>query len=556
MFELQSKVQDNSIGVNKPRKDWTSEDWSNFSKSNLNGGQWRSFYKLVNDSIDAGKDMDTVVKDAASQLGLDPEKASLKYALHNKKQNSKAIKEVPVSHDRGIIENEEQPAKPYESNKSNMVLLKGEHITTEQLFVDPASTMPSKYPIRLYDITDNPSELLRGGKFLETIPFIPIAKEYIKSKYGGGSFVVRELMPDGTEKLITDKNGHFMSSIEIGMTQEEFNRRALLRGQQAKDEASQIPKPQTPADKLVETIVAKAADTVLNPVHNSSDDPITLLSKMMNLSKELHTNGDSDSVRRLNDKMDEMQKLLVQAQVAVKDKEIEFLNKELQNKKVNASSSDVIKNIVTDVIKEYGLKKEDEEGVIMTALKTAARDQATVNKFLDIAGMTLLSIVSAVSKNPVNNNIQIPTQNTPALNPAPPVQAVQKPPEEVKQVEQDQVRDDTYYRKLNTSIIEQEVLKFVKIISTGSASYRQIEWILEGESIPLIYPEVINEINISINDAWKVQIPEQKQEFCNKVRNAFTKFPEPLKGILASEKGKIFIDNVINSYVLEEDNNG
>ena len=514
------------------------------------GRKWMIFYQEV-DEIGTDK-----LPEIASKYGLDVNTAIMKY---QQRQEKKALKnQTPIT-----------PAAPAQENKPAFTLVQfkpkseqpqvetervpSETPVVEQIFAEPTRTSPTKKPLKLYDITNDPSNLM-GGTFCEQISYLPISKEYIKGKYGGGVFIVRETQTDGKEALPVDSKGMPLAPIELAMTLEDQKRHMLAKeASQAIQQA--IPKDVTPAEKMmldVTTTVVKNALTPQAPV-----DPMAQLSQIITVMNQLRPpqTGLSEQDRLLNERLDKIQAQLGEAKEAVLKKEIEFLNQKIADKKINQSGAEVIKEVVTKTITEMGLKGSDEEeSWLATAFKTAAKSEATVNKALDILQGVGFAILQAVTKQPSTNGGQpVPEQKAISGTVTPPSQEQTKPAIEQPKTQQEQI---DHYRRLDKEQSEKDTIKLIKLImNTPVPSDMQVEWILQGEAIPLIFPVEINEINQAINKVYQAIAEGNKEQIkvsCDLVRQAFGKFKEPLKGVFESENGKAFIEGLIKNYVLEE----
>ena len=522
-----------------------------------NAHAWLLFYSEV-DSLGKGK-----IPEIAEKYGFDISTATQKY---QQREEKKALKQ------QGTIQNS-PVVRPDKSVNSgfNLVQFKkrDEQIETEkipsetpvveQIFVEPVSTSPTKRPLRLYDVTNNMTKYADSGtgNFCEDLTFLPISKEYIRGKYGGGVFIVREVQTDGKETLPLDVNGKPLSPIEIAMTLEDQKRRMLLK-ETNQIIAQNVSKDATPAEKMIFEVVGAVAKQAMTP--QPAVDPTTQLNSIIQIMNQLRPQqiGLSETDKRTNERLDTMQMQLIEAREAVFKKEIEFLRERIADKKVNASGAEIIKDVVTKTITEMGIKggDQEDEGWLTTAFKTAAKSEATVNKALDILQGVGFAIMQAVTKQPVNNNPAPPAaiNEQKALSESKPSEPVnQNPVSESSKTQQDQLN---HYQQLDKEQSEKDIIKLIKMVMNApEPSATQVDWMLNGEAIPFIFPVEVNEINGAINETWKAMAEGNQDKVkigCDLIRQAFGKFKEPLNNVFASAQGKAFIEGIIKNYVLEE----
>ncbi len=516
---------------------------------------WMKFYKVVDEKGVAS------LNEIASQFGLDPNIAANKYNERMQKQAIKAGTVTPA--DMAIPSPATaKPAfqllqyKPKEE-KPEMEQVPVDHPVAEQIFAEPVKVSPTKKPLRLYDITENRTELLKGGEFCGQIESLPISKDWIRTKYGGGVYIVRELQPDNTETLVQDKNGMPIGSIEIAMTLEDQKRRMFEKNQNEQIIKNNIPKEQTPMEKIMYDAMGNVIQKSLQP--QPTADPMAQLSQIITIMNQLRPpqTGLSESDKRLNERLDQMQAQLMSAKEATLQKEIEFLRERINDKKLSSSPSEAIKDVVSKTIMEMGLKGKDdeEEGWLTTAFKTAAKSETTVNRALDIFQGVGFAILQALTKSPITNGAQTVPESPKAITgTVPPPQAeVKQPVTETPKTQQEQIE---HYQRIDKEQTEKDVLKFIKVVMNApDPSDVQIAWILQGESIPFIFPVEINEINDAIDKVWLARANGNKEQVeieCTHVREAFGKFKDPMKNVFASEQGKSFIEGLIKNYVMEE----
>lgn len=511
---------------------------------------WMSFYKEV-DSLGTDK-----LPEIAARYGLD---ASLAISKYQQRQEKKALRgQAPAAIPQPAPQSDsDKPAfqlvqfKPKVEPQIETERITSETPVVEQIFADPTRTSPTKKPLKLYDITDDPSNLM-GGTFCEQISYLPISKEYIKGKYGGGSYIVRETQPDGKESLPVDSKGMPLAKLDIVMTREDQIRHAMIAETNKTKEAPVI-KDASPAEKMMLDIAGTVVKNSLTP--QIQVDPMAQLSQIITVMNQLRPpqTGLSEQDKLLNERLDKIQAQLGEAKEAVYKKEIEFLNQKLADKKINQSGAEVVKELVTKTITEMGIKGQDEEEVswLTTAFRTAAKSEATVNKALGILQGVGFAILQALTKSPAPNG-GTPAPESKALGAAPTPQTPQQPIEQPK-TQQEQIE---HYKNIDREQSEKDTIKLIKLImNTPVPSAVQCEWILQGEAIPLIFPVEINEINQAVEKVYMAQAQDDEGQIksaCDLVRQAFGKFKEPLKNVFESENGKAFIEGLIKNYVLEE----
>ena len=533
----------------------------------------RHVYREIDRLIANGQPEDEAIVAVATQNNFDAKSIANLYNRRKQKQAEKQAEKAKQKQAKAkqatkpkvkpIPEPQaEEPLEPEPVNNTYNYTdsYASEGVYAEQLFVEPIEIMPTKNPVRLYNITDTPDDLLHGGGLCETIKFKPITKEYIKSKYGGGVYILRELLPDGREVLVRSKDNRPMGPIEIAMTLEEQAKRMIQKQQQiAQVKEAQSNQP-SPINELTVNVLTKAVDKLTQP--QPQPNPIESLNSILSVIDKIRPPQNTSAVEmKLYEQFEKMQQALLEAKEGIYKKEIEFLQQRLQDK-IASKNPEGIKEIIVETLKEQGIKAVEEEkpSIFSKFIERILSSDYAVNKIVDIGQGLLFAVTKLANKEQPASVGALPQPNPqPQTQPQPQAQTQTQtqPNPEVKPQTQTLEDQEAYYKKLDKEQNEREILKLIKIVSMSTVpSDLQIEWILQGESIPFIFPQQINEINQLLAKAWEIQEShdmnrkDELADILNKIRAVFTKFPAPLDMLFASEKGKAFIEGFINNYVM------